>query len=231
MNSNKDNMQDKNSPEEIEKRAKKYALFTRIREVISDSLFVLVKWNFLFFITCLPVITIGPAMSALSRCTNMLAKEDLVQYEASRNYFRFFKQGFGKAIAPGLVFFVLNSVLLSGLLIYVKLMGENVMYIPMVSVSMFSLAAVWAVAIHLFPRLWEQDGTVTQQSWQQLVKPAAADVLVNMKGTVAAVVVNALTLLLTVAYFPATLPVVLTVTFSLPAMVAAFSHTKPDVLY
>ena len=231
MNSNKDNMQDSNSPEKIEKRAKRYALLTRIGEIVSDSLFVLVKWNFFFFITCLPVVTIGPAMSALSRCTNMLAKEDLVQYEAGRNYFRFFKQGFSKAVVPGLVFLVLNTVFMSGLVIYVKLMGENMMFIPLVSMSMFALAAVWALAMHLFPRLWEEDGSVTQQSWSQLIKPAAADVILNIKGTAVAVVVNAFVLLLTAAYFPATLPVVLTVTFSVPAMVAAFSHTKPDVLY
>lgn len=231
MNGNPNNLQDKQSPEAIEKMAKRHALLTRIGEVLSDSLLILVKWNFFFFITCLPIFTIGPAMAALSRCTNCLVKDDMVQYKASRNYFDYFKQAFKKALAPGLVFLVLNVVFVSGLLIYVKLMGQSVIFIPLVSVSMFAIAAIWAVAMHLFPQLWEADGTVTQKSWQQLVKPAAVDVLTNMKSTVLAVVVTAFVLVLVVAYLPATIPVVLTVAFSIPAIFAAFSHTKPDVIY
>ena len=64
--------------------------------------------------------------------------------------------------------------------------------------------------------------------FKELVKTAAVTALTRIKGTVTAVVVNALTLLLTAAYFPATLPVVLTVTFVIPAMTAAFAHTDPQ---
>lgn len=220
----------KNSPdkkESIVAKAAKNALLMRISEVLSDSLFVLVKWNFYFFFTCLPIVTIGPAMAALSCCTNMLAKDDKVAYNVTKNYFAFFKKSFKKAMPAGLVFLAVNGILLSCLVVYVKLMGENIMYIPMVSVSMFGIAAVWALAMHTFPRMWEND-TVTDKPLTELLKAAAMDILKNMKGTAAAVVVNALVLLLTVAYFPATLPVVMTVTFVVPAMVAAFSHTKPE---
>ena len=208
----------------------KNALVLRIGEILSDSLFVLVKWNFYFFITCLPVVTIGPAMAALSHCTNLLAKDDYVVYGATKNYFTYFKQSFRKALGVGLVFLAVNGVLLSGLLIYVKLMEQNVMFIPMVSLSLFGLAAVWAVAMHTFPELWEGE-EITEKTAKQLVKQATVSVLQNMKRTVVAVVVNAFVLFLTVAYFPATLPVVFTVSFAVPAMVAAFSHTLPESFY
>ena len=208
----------------------KNALVLRVGEILSDSLLVLVKWNFYFFITCLPVVTIGPAMAALSHGTNQLAKDDRVAYGATKNYFAYFKQSFRKALGMGLVFLAVNAVLVSGLLVYVKLMEQNMMYIPMVSLSLFGLAAVWAVAMHLFPLLWEEDA-ITDKSFGQLIKEAAVCVLQNMKRTVIAVVVNAITLLLTVAYFPATLPVIMVVVFVIPAMVAAFSHTQPESFY
>ncbi|MBE6888333.1 MAG: DUF624 domain-containing protein [Ruminococcaceae bacterium] len=208
----------------------KNALILRIGEILSDSLFVLVKWNFYFFITCLPVVTIGPAMAALSHCTNMLAKDDYVVYGATKNYFAFFKQSFRKTFGMGLVFLAVNTVLVSGLVTYAKMMEQSVVFIPLVSVSLFGLAAVWALAMHIFPEIWEGE-TITEKPLVQLVKQAAVSVLQNMKRTVIAVLVNAFVLLLTAAYFPATLPVVFTVSFAVPAMVAAFSHTLPESFY
>ena len=208
----------------------KNALIMRVSEILSDSLFVLVKWNFYFFLTCLPVVTIGPAMAALSHCTNLLAKDDQVQYNATKNYFDYFKQSLKKAMGAGLVFLAVNLVLLSGLVVYVKLMGQNLMYIPMVSLSLFGIAVVWAVSMHLFPEMWEGK-EITDKPLGEMVKAAAVCALQNMKRTVIAVVVNAFVLLLTAAYFPATIPVILTVTFAVPAMVAAFSHTQPESFY
>lgn len=208
----------------------KNALLMRISEILSDSLFVLVKWNFYFFITCLPVVTIGPAMAALSHCTNMLAKDDYVVYGATKNYFAYFKQSFKKALGAGIVFLAVNGVLVSGLLIYVKLMEQSMVFIPLVSLSLFGLAAVWAVAMHTFPELWDGE-EITDKSFKQLLKEAAVAVLQNMKRTMIAVIVNALALLLTVAYLPATLPVIFTITFIIPAMIAAFSHTQPESFY
>ena len=205
-------------------------LIMRVSEILSDSLFVLVKWNFYFFLTCLPIVTIGPAMAALSHCTNLLAKDDQVQYNSTKNYFDYFKQSFKKTMGAGLVFLAANVVLLSGLVVYVKLMGQSLVYIPLVSLSLFGIAVVWAVAMHLFPEMWEGE-EITTKPLKEMVKTAAICSLQNMKRTVIAVVVNAFVLLLTAAYFPATIPVILTVTFSVPAMVAAFSHTQPESFY
>jgi uncharacterized membrane protein YesL len=219
-----------NKQDSILRKMAKNALIMRVSEILGDSLFVLVKWNFYFFLTCLPVVTIGPAMAALSYCTNLLAKDDLVQYNATKNFFDYFKQSFRKAFGMGIVFLAVNAVLLSGLFVYVKLMEQNMMYIPLVSVSLFGLAVVWALAMHLFPELWD-GGKITEKSFGELVKNAAVSALQNMKRTVIAVIVNAFVLLLTVAYLPATIPVILTVTFAVPAMVAAFSHTQPESFY
>lgn len=230
MNNNPNNSQDKKSSEDIAKKAKKTALIIRVGEILSDSLVTLVKWNFFFFITCLPVFTIGPAMAALSHCTNQLAKDDRVQYKSGRNYFEYFRQSFKKALGIGIVFLIINIVFILGLLIYLKLMEQSVVFIPLVSLSLLVLAVVWALAMHLFPQLWDGE-EITDKSLKELVKAAAVDALTNMRRTVIAVVVAALALVLVVAYMPATIPVVLTVAFVVPAVFAAFSHTKPDVLY
>lgn len=219
---------DNNTQETIFHKARKNALILRIGEVLSDNLFVLVKWNFYFFVTCLPVVTIGPAMAALSHCTNLLAKDDQVVYTATKNYFDFFKQAVKKTMGFGLAFLGVNAVFVSGLLVYAKLMADNIMYIPMVSASLLVLAIVWAVTMHTMPLVWEEDGIITGKSFKDLAKAGAVAALTRVKGTVTAVVVNAFTLLLTAAYFPATLPVIFTVTFVIPAMTAAFAHTDPQ---
>ena len=151
-------------------------------------------------------------------------------YGATKNYFAYFKQSFRKAFGAGVLFLGINLILVSGLLIYVKLMEQSFVFIPLVSLSLFGLAAVWAVAMHTFPELWNGE-EITAKPLRQLLKEAAVAVLQNMKRTVIAVIVNAFALVLTVAYFPATLPVIFTVTFIVPAMTAAFSHTLPESFY
>ncbi len=224
-----------NIPVDMEK-AKKYAFTMRLREVFTDGLLTNLKWNLLFIFTSLPVVTIGASMAALSHCTNLLVKDDMVQYHAAKIYFAAFKASFKKTFPVGLAILVLNVIFGTGISYYVQLMGQNVMFVPLASASLLAVIAVWAVIIHLMPSFFESIDfdsntvTVSTASTRELISLAARTVLVTMKKTIITLLISAFILAVLALYMPVTIPIVLTLGFSIPAQICAFSHTEPEIL-
>ncbi len=217
-------------------KAKKYSFRMRLREVFTDGLLTNLKWNLLFVLTSLPVFTIGASMAALSHCTNLLVKDDRVQYCAAKIYFAAFKQSLKKTILLGLVILVLNIILGFGLHFYIQMMGQNIMFVPMASLSLLVIIAVWSVIIHLMPSLFEDTDfdeftvKVTDTGVKELMAQAGRTALITMKKTLIALVISAFILVLQLLYMPLTTPIVLTLGIAIPAQICAFSHTEPEIL-
>lgn len=224
-----------NVPIDMEK-AKKYAFRMRLREVFTDGLLTNLKWNLLFIFTSLPVFTVGASMAALSHCTNLLVKDDRIQYCAAKIYFAAFRAAFKKTVPLGLCILGLNIFFGFGLHIYIQMMGQNIMFVPMASLSLLALAVLWAVAVHLMPSVFEDTDfdsftvTVTETGVKQLTVQAAHTALVTMKKTAVTLVISAVIVLLQLLYMPLTIPIVLTIGLAIPAQICAFSHTEPEVI-
>jgi len=216
--------------------AKKYSFRIRLREVFTDGLLTNLKWNLFFIFTSLPIFTIGASMAALGNCTNLLVKDDRVQYAAAKIYFASFKAAFRKTLPVGFVILALNIMFGFGLGFYVQMMGQNIMFVPMASLSLLVLIALWAVAIHLMPSVFEETDfdentvTVTEKGTGELVREAAQTAFVTMKKTIIALVISAVIIVLQILYMPLTIPVLLTLGVAIPSQICAFSHTEPDIL-
>jgi len=215
----------------------RYKLLVRLGELITDGLFTLVKWNFLFLLTSLPVITVGPSLAALHYCTNALAKDDLPQIKASKLYFSAFRSSFRKAFPVGLMTLAVCTVFGGGFLLYLSMVPENVIYIPLTSISALCLLLYWGLMIHVLPQMFDFSQTdwdtqmvfVNDKSLRQLFHEAAYHTLARMKGTVIALVFSLVYLGIQLMLFPVILPFTLALGFSLPAMAAGLAHTEPDV--
>ena len=216
--------------------ARKYSFRIRLREVFTDGLLTNLKWNLLFIFTSIPLFTIGASMAALSNCTNLLVKDDRVQYSAAKIYFISFKAAFRKMLLPGIVIFMLNIVFGFGLTFYIQMMGHNIMFVPMTSLSLLALAVLWAVVIHLMPSVFEETDfdentvKVTEKGVTELVREAAQTAFLTMKKTIITLVISAVIIVLETLYMPLTIPIVLTLGLAIPAQICAFSHTEPEIL-
>ena len=217
-------------------QAKKYAFRVRLREVFTDGLFTQLKWNVLFLLCCLPIVTIGPAVAALLNCTNLMVADDRPQIKASRWFFVSFKAALKKTMGFGVLFTAANFAFIFGFAFYLKMTSTSVMYVPMASVSLLAIVCIWGVSVHLFPLMFKEtdfeNGTVTMsnESITELVKQAAALALLNMKKTLIAVVFGLVVVAAQLLFIPASTPVVLTLGFALPAQAAALAHTEPEIL-
>ncbi len=207
----------------------------RLREILmdSDGLVTLVKLNLLFLLTALPFLpfvalfTGGPAITALLYCTNRLVKTGSVS-QVGKTYITVFKESFRKTVPAGILSFILNVIFIGGLILYLILASENMLYIPFASVSLLGVIFVWAVTIHLFPAFSENENQ--DKSLKELISAAAATAIVRMKKTVIAVTVSMFIIAAVVLMLPNTLPLVFVMIFSVPALAAGFAHTDREFI-
>ena len=222
-------------PVDMEK-AIKYSFNMRLREVFTDGLLTQVIWNVMFFITSIPLFTIGPSMAALANCTNLHVVDDRAQFKPAKLYMASFKAAFKKALPAGFLLLAVNGVFGLGLHFYLQMMGENIMFVPLASLSLLVLVVVWAVAIHLMPLFFEKTDydtytiTMAENSLKDLLSKAVQIALVNMKKTVICLFIGAVIIVAQLLFMPLTIPVVLTIGLVLPAQICAFSHTEPEIL-
>ena len=207
---------------------------TRLGEIITESLPTLVVWNLLFILTCIPLITIGPAMAALGFCTNALITDDRPQKSSVTLYLRAFRTTFIKALPIGICFLLVSVFFGFGFLIYSYLMPENIIYMPMASISLLVLAIFWGILAHLVPLLFDLEKTdwkekqpvLTAKSTRQLIREAGYETLTKMIRTGIALVFSIAFSAMMILFFPATVPLIVSVGFITPALAMAMAHTK-----
>lgn len=206
---------------------------TRLGEMMTDGLATLALWNFLFILTCIPIITIGPAMAAMSFCTNALVTDDRPQKGAAKLYFQAFKTSFAKALPLGICFLLVSISFGTGFFVYSQLIAENMIYMLMSSVSLLVLILFWGVAAHLYPLMfdfaktdWENKKPVlVQKPLRQLFSEAGIASLTRMIQTVIGLVFSIVCLGLMVAFLPASIPLLLTIGFVAVGVAMALAHT------
>ena len=207
---------------------------TRLGEIITDSLPVLAIWNLLFILTCIPVITIGPAMAAMGFCTNALITNDRPQHGAARLYFRAFRAGFIKALPIGLIFLFVSTIFGGGFFLYTYLSSEHMLYIAMSSVSLLVLTLFWGLMAHLYPLLFDFEKTdwdsktpsASAKGFRELIREAFYHGMTRMIQTLVALVLSVLFLGSLILFLPATVPLLFSVGFSFVALAMAAAHTK-----
>ena len=216
--------------------AKKHAFRVRLREVYTDGLLTLAKWNILFVLCCLPVVTVAPAVAALLNCTNLQVTDDRPQFKASKWFLASFKAASRKMLVPGILFTAANFALVFGFAFYLKMTGVSVMYVPLASFSLIALVIIWAVAVHAFPMMFENTDfdsgivTMTEKTVAETVKDAVPVAFAKAKGTAAAVALGFVIVAAQLLFIPASIPVMLTIGFAIPAQAAALSHTEPEII-
>lgn len=207
---------------------------TRLGEIMTDGLAVLVIWNFLFILTCIPLITIGPAMAAMSFCTNALVTDDRPQKGAMRIYLNAFKVSFLKALPIGIYFLFITLLFGVGFFVYSYLSPENVVYVSMSSISLLILTLFWGWIIHLFPLMFDFEKThwehrmpvLSERKLRELISEAGITALARMIPTAIALIFSVLCLGLMVLFMPATVPLLMTLAFSAVGIATALAHTK-----
>ena len=207
----------------------------RLKEILmdSDGLLTLVKLNVLFLFTTLPfipfflLITGGGSFTALLYCTNQLVRTGSV-LQVRKTYFNIFKKYFKRTFIAGMILSLTSVVLIAGLIIYLTMAGSNIIYIPMASVSLLALIFIWSVAVHLFPAFTEEENS--NKTATELFKESVSLIFTKIKETLVAVIISVIIIFGIILMLPKTLPLLLVMIFSVPALAAGFAHSDAEFI-
>ncbi len=167
--------------------------------------------NFLFLLTCLPLFTIGPALSAMGYVMEQLVKDAPVKLLES--YWSALRARFLPKMAWGLFFLSLNILLITAVWYYFALGG---LLLALAGLAAAGLLLLWGVGLHLFPALtWPAAPA-------DALRSAWLDFLTDLPASILAVVIALGLIAAQLLLFPAAVPLTLTVGAVLPGLVLAF---------
>jgi len=206
----------------------------KLKEIITTCLPTLILWNLLFILTCIPIITIGPAMAAMGFCMNSLIESDRAKESAAKLYFNAFRTSFMKALPVGIYFLFISLLFGAGFFVYSYLSPENAAYVSMSSISMVVLSIFWGYMMHFYPLMFDFDKTdwETKQVFMRktkltdLIAEAGRIAMYYWKQTALALVFVVLFFGSMLIFLPFTLPILVLIAFSAVALAAAMAHTE-----
>lgn len=213
-------------------KAIKNKIILRLGEILQDSdgILALVKLNILFLLTALPFLppvflfTFGPASVAITHCTGIMVKNGYLP-DVSKTYFSTFRNSFKKAVMPGMLT-VLTTVFFSlSLYIYLSMASSNIVYIPVASIAMVVLVVLTGTGIHMFPEIALDKNDEKTKNYFRM---GFINMVAKLPGTMLAIIIAFIITAAILLMLPATLPLLLTIAFSVPALAMAFAHNEPE---
>lgn len=170
--------------------------------------------NFLFLLTCLPTVTLGPALSAMGQVALQMANDQPTR--PVRAYLSFFRRDFLRKAGWGLLFLVLNVLLFTAIWFYFALGG---LFVALTGTALAGLILLWGIGLHLFPAL--DQGQTLRGAW--------LDFLTSLPKSVLAVALALIAIAAQLLLFPAVVPLTLTVGAVLPALILVFPRREPPI--
>lgn len=107
--------------------------------------------NIICIICCIPVITIGPAITAMFYVTLKMVRNE--ESYVIRGFFHSFKQNFRQGVIIHLIMLVVGAVLLFDLYFTRQMSGENRMYMVLGYIFMVAIALYLMIFTYIYPML------------------------------------------------------------------------------
>lgn len=193
---------------------------TFILSVITENLWELVQLNLLFLLTCVPLVTIGPALTALDACFSDILQKQRRDEPILPRYFAAFRSRFLAALPWGLALLAGSFVLGFALFWYGSLASGSWPYVPFTALSLLGLIFFLGILSHLFLLLAEGGMEAGETS---LPKAAALRALTRMKQTLIGLAAAFILLAAQLLLLPATVPLLLSLGLSVPGLIMAWA--------
>lgn len=171
----------------------------------------LVGLNLVFLLSCLPVVTLGPALSAFGWVLGQMADDQPV--EPVREYCALFRTDFTRKLCWGLALLLAAGVLGGSLWFYISRGLPS-----LAGLSLAGLLFLWGIALHLFPLLSDP----TPPAYP--LRAAGTAALHTFCQTLLSILFALAFLVPQILLFPVTVPVTFLVGLVLPGLALAFPH-------
>lgn len=117
----------------IDRNAPKKTGFPLLVEILSREFTTLFKLNFICLFCCIPIITIGPAMGALTSVTLKMVKDEPVDW--FYDFKEAFKKNWKQSFIIGLIQIITVLCIVCAMLYYIQLQGISYYCMMFISIS------------------------------------------------------------------------------------------------
>lgn len=182
-------------------------------DILMREFTTLLKLNILFIISCIPIVTIGPAVGAMTTVTMKMVKD-----EPSDIYYDF-KQGFKKnwkqSFCLGIIGGCLVLTIMCAFLYYLQLTGISY-YLMMVIIALVSVV-IGMMWIYTYPM-----AVSVNLNLKQVIKNSFILSIMYIKNSFITLVICGLIILLSIMFIPMSILLIFVLSFSMCSFVSSF---------
>lgn len=200
----------------IDKNAPKKKGIARYLETLWREFFPLLKLNLLFLISCIPVVTIPAALTAMNRITVTMVRDR--NYFMLSDYWDAFKRDFWHSLVAGVIIAAAFGLFgLSTWFYYMLAQASNKVLLALAGVSLCLLLSAYGTAVYFFPML-----AMVELPVKKLLLNSFIMVYSCFKRSIPAILISLILLLAGIGMLPYSMPFVLLIMFSLVSMTSNF---------
>jgi len=205
----------------IDKNAPQKKGLARYLETLWREFFPLLKLNLLFLLSCVPIITIPAAITAMSRITVAMVRDR--NYFMWTDYWEAFKRDFGRSLLAGILLAVAMGMFGLSTWFYYMLAQENSkFFLVLTGVSLCLLLTTFSTALYFFPML-----AMVELPTKKLLLNSCIMTYSCFRRTVPALLLSAGLLFASIGLLPYSFITFVFVTFSLTSLTSNFFLVKP----
>jgi len=183
--------------------------------VLRQEFPALAALNLVFLLTCLPVVTLGPALSALGHVLGRMVNGR--SGGGLRAYFAAFRKDFPRKLGWGLLFLLAVALLTFSARFYGELGG---VFLALSGFCLATLICLAAVAVHLFPALSGPEPP------EKPLRSAGLAALLDFRRTMLSLLAAVCLMIPHFLLFPQFLPLTLVCGAVLPGLALAFPQIE-----
>lgn len=205
----------------IAKDAPKKKGFALFWDIFWREFWGLLKLNLLFLLTCIPIVTIPAAITALNRITVTMVRDK--NYFLLSDYWKAFTRDFGKSLLSGILLaLALGLFGLSTWFYYMLSQSNGKLFLILSGCSLCLLLTAYFVSLYFFPMLAMVDLPV-----KPLLINSCALSYTCFKRTLPAALITLAITLVCIGLLPYSMVYIVVILFSLNSLIANFFVVKP----
>lgn len=205
----------RNDRPDLPKDAPRKKGMLRFAETLWRELFNLIKLNLLFLISCIPIITIPAALTAMSRVTVTMSKDE--NSFIWNDYWKAFRLDFWKSLLAGVIFLAAFCTFAISTWFYYQLGLDKRFFVILAGMAACMLLCAYMASMYFFPMI-----AMVELPMKKLLLNSLIMVFLNIKYSIPALILSLLLLVVGLGMMPYSLPFVLLLQFSLMSLVTSF---------
>lgn len=182
-------------------------------EILSREFTTLLKLNLIFLVSCLPIVTIGPAIGAMASVTLKMVRDKPV------DIYYDFKQGFKKNWKQSLLLGILGGLItitiICAFLFYIQL--EGLVYYSMMFIIGVVIITIGTSWLYVYPMAVGVDLKL-----KEIIKNSLLLSIKHIKNSLIGFLICAVVIALTIMLVPMSIPLILVFSFSFCSFISSF---------